>query len=84
MLSFEQFKAHFYAQNWVRLLIKRYEEQHSDEEELEASLRVIYDQDDYYQVVDRLLIWCNTAEGHSYWCSINSNFREYVRNCSQE
>ena len=83
MLSFEQFKAHLYAQNWVRLFIKRYEEQHSGEE-LEASLRKLYDDDDCGKVVDRLLIWSNTEEGHEYWRSIHSKFFEYVRNCSQE
>ena len=83
MLSFEQFKAHFYAQNWVRLFIKRYEEQHSGEE-LETSLRELYDTDDCSRVVDALLVWCNTEEGISYWHSIHNNFSEYVRNCSQE
>ena len=83
MLSFEQFKAHFYAQNWVRLFIKRYEEQHSDVE-LETSLRKLYDCSDYYSVVDRLILWCDTEEGSEYWCSINRNFCSYVRNRSQE
>ena len=83
MLSFEQFKAHFYTQNWVRLFIKRYEEQHSDEE-LEASLQRLYNEDDYPYVVDRLLVWCRTEEGSSYWVSIHRNFSEYVRNCNQE
>ena len=83
MLSLEQFKAHFYAQNWVRLFIKRYEEQHSDEE-LEASLRRLYNDDDYSHVVDRLLVWSRTEEGHSYWALINSNFYRYVCNCNQE
>lgn len=81
MLSFEQFKAHLYAQNWVRVFIKRYEEQHSGEE-LETSLRELYDQDDYSDVVDRLLLWSRTEEGSSYWRSICYNFQEYVRNCS--
>ena len=83
MLSFEQFKAHFYAQNWVRRFIKRYEEQHSDVE-LETSLRKLYNNDDYYSVVDRLILWCDTEEGSEYWCSINRNFYSYVRNRSQE
>lgn len=83
MLSFEQFKAHFYAQNWVRLFIKRYEEQHSDEE-LEASLQRLYNEDDYFCVIDRLLVWSRTEEGHSYWQLINSNFCKYVRDCNQE
>ena len=83
MLSFEQFKAHFYAQNWVRLFIKRYEEQRGDEE-LEASLQAIYNNDDCDIVVGRLLLWYDTEEGYSYWSSINSKFFEYVRNCSQE
>lgn len=83
MFSFEQFKAHLYAQNWVRIFIKRYEEQHSGEE-LETSLRVLYDQGDYSSVVDRLLLWSRTEEGSSYWSSIHSKFFEYVRNCSQE
>lgn len=81
MLSFEQFKAHLYAQNWVRLFIKGYEEQHRGEE-LETSLRVLYDQDDYLMEVDRLLLWSDTEEGSSYWRSIHSKFQEYVRNCS--
>lgn len=83
MLSFEQFKACFYSQNWVRLFIKRYEEQHSNEE-FEASLRKLYDDDEYIRVVDRLILWSNTEEGHEYWRLINRNFQEYVRNCSQE
>lgn len=74
MLSFEQFKAHLYAQNWVRVFIKRYEEQHSDVE-LETSLRELYDQDDYSSVVDRLLQWSRTEEGRSYWLSIYRNFQ---------
>ena len=81
MLSFEQFKAHLYAQNWVRLFIKGYEEQHSGEE-LETSLRVLYDNEDYSDVVDRLLQWSRTEEGSSYWRLKHSNFQEYVRNCS--
>lgn len=81
MLSFEQFKAHLYAQNWVRLFIKRYEEQHGDVE-FEASLRNLYDNDDYSDVVDGLLLWSDTEEGSSYWRSIHSKFFEYVRNCS--
>lgn len=81
MLSFEQFRAHLYAQNWVRLFIKGYEEQHRGEE-LETSLRVLYDQDDYSSVVDRLLQWSDTEEGSSYWRLRHSNFQEYVRNCS--
>lgn len=83
MLSFEQFKAHFYAQNWVRLFIKRYEEQHRDEE-LEASLRKLYDTDDCCRAVDILILWSNTEEGHEYWSLIHHKFSEYVRNCSQE
>lgn len=83
MLSFEQFKAHFYAQNWVRLFIKRYEEQRGDEE-LEASLRKLYDDNEHDRAVDFLIMWSGTAEGYNYWCSINSKFSEYVRNCSQE
>ena len=81
MLSFEQFKAHLYAQNWVRVFIKRYEEQHSGEE-LETSLRELYDQDDYSRVIDGLLLWSDTEEGSSYWRSIHSKFFEYVCNCS--
>lgn len=81
MLSFEQFKAHLYAQNWVRLFIKGYEEQHRGEE-LETSLRALYDNDDYSGVVDRLLQWSRTEEGSSYWRLRYSNFQEYVRNCS--
>lgn len=83
MLSFEQFKAHLYAQNWVRLFIKRYEEQHSDVE-LEASLLRVYNEGDYPNVVDRLIVWSRTEEGRSYWSSMHFNFQEYVRNCSQE
>lgn len=83
MLSFEQFKACFYSQNWVRIFIKRYEEQHGDEE-LEASLRELYNTDDCSCVVDRLILWSNTEEGHEYWRLKNRNFQEYVRNCSQE
>lgn len=81
MLSFEQFKAHLYAQNWVRLFIKGYEEQHSGEE-LETSLRKLYDNDDYPDVVDRLLQWRNTEEGSSYWCLKHNDFNRYVRNRS--
>ena len=81
MLSFEQFKAHLYAQNWVRVFIKRYEEQHSGEE-LETSLRKLYDDNDYSRVIDRLLLWSDTEEGRSYWRSIHCNFFEYVCNCS--
>lgn len=81
MLSFEQFKAHLYAQNWVRVFIKRYEEQHRGEE-LETSLRELYINEDYSDVVDRLLQWSRTEEGSSYWRSIHSKFFEYVRNCS--
>ena len=83
MLSFEQFKSHFYAQNWVRLFIKRYEEQHSGEE-LEASLRELYDDNVCCRVVDCLIEWSRTEEGSSYWCGINNNFYRYVRDCSQE
>lgn len=84
MLSFEQFEACFYAQNWVRLFIKRYEEQHDSDEELETSLRELYDDNHYSEAVDYLLSWSCTAEGYSYWNSIHNKFYEYVRNCSQE
>lgn len=84
MLSFEQFKACFYAQNWVRLFIKRYEEQHNSDEELETSLRELYDTDDCCRAVDYLITWSATAEGSSYWRSIHDKFFEYVRNYSQE
>lgn len=83
MLSFEQFKAHLYAQNWVRRFVKRYEEQNRGEE-LEASLRKLYDDGNCSSAVDYLIVWSSTAEGYNYWCSINNKFFEYVRDCSQE
>lgn len=81
MLSFEQFKAHLYAQNWVRVFIKRYEEQHSGEE-LETSLLRLYNNEDYSDVVDRLLLWSRTEEGSSYWLLKHRDFNRYVRNRS--
>lgn len=83
MLSFEQFKAHFYSQNWVRLFIKRYNEQHVDIE-LNTSLKRIYDDGDCRNTVDRLLTWANTAEGRSYWSGVNEKFYHYVCDCNQE